>query len=449
MKRIPGIGILCLTSLAIVARADDPSPANRFMLVRKDNVGARRGGAVRYAASEKTFLLWGFLDADAEFLQENPSMPLPEHDVVFFDVEKKQWRDHVSTEWAKQQVKTKPLYFVPRCYHGLTSGSERSLFRAPEGFPESCARPDLNISFDQAIYHPPSRSLVLFTGGLTVAYEVESRRWRNLAPAQSPPPVLGGSLAYDPLHDEIVLFGGGHVAEKREDGRIVGYTDTWIFSLAQKTWRRHANKIHPPPRMYSRLVTDTKNQVLVLFGGDGQSHYWADTWIFDLKTRSWHEAKSIGPPPRAGHFTVYDPKTGWVIVGGGFNNEDLHDVWAFDASTKNWRRLQGEAPTAAYLNADFDPERRLLLLVANERAPGFGRNCDILYSARSTYVYRFDEKTAVVADKRAKHFAMPKRPPGRSGHEFKPDNSRIKAQADRFDKMPANQWVHLADPLRV
>ena len=95
MNRISGIGILCLTSLAIVARADDPSPANRFMLVRKDNVGARRGGAVRYAASEKTFLLWGFLDADPEFLQENPSMPLPELDVVFFDVEKKQWRDHV------------------------------------------------------------------------------------------------------------------------------------------------------------------------------------------------------------------------------------------------------------------------------------------------------------------------------------------------------------------
>src|SRR5262249_781313 len=377
------------------------SPSNAFTLVRKDNAGGRRGGAVRYAAAEKEFLLWGFMDADPEFLQENPSMPLPEHDVVFFDLEKKQWRDHVSKEWAKRQSERKPLYFVPRCYHGLTSGSERSLFRAPEGYPEATARPDLNIAFDQVVFHPPSRSLVYFTGALTVAYEVESRRWRNLAPAQSPPPVLGGSLAYDPLHDEIVLFGGGHVAEKREDGRIVGYTDTWIFSLAQKTWRRHANEIHPPPRMYSRLVTDTKNQVLVLFGGDGQSHYWADTWIFDLKTRSWHEAKSIGPPPRAGHFTVYDPRTGWVIVGGGFNNEDLHDVWAFDASTTNWRRLQGEAPTAAYLNADFDPERRLLLLVANERAPGFGRNCDVLYSARSTYVYRFDEKTVVVADKRA------------------------------------------------
>jgi hypothetical protein len=27
--------------------------------------------------------------------------------------------------------------------------------------------------------------------------------------------VLGGSLAYDSVHDELILFGGGHVAEKR------------------------------------------------------------------------------------------------------------------------------------------------------------------------------------------------------------------------------------------
>src|SRR4029079_13081243 len=110
--------------------------------------------------------------------------------------------------------------------------------------------PDLNISFDHVVYHPPSRSLVYFTGGLTVAYHVESRRWRNLAPAQTPPPVLGGSLAYDPLHDEIVLFGGGHVAEKRDDGRIVGHTGTWIYSFTDKNWRRHVGKGQPLPRMY-------------------------------------------------------------------------------------------------------------------------------------------------------------------------------------------------------
>ena len=42
-------------------------------------------------------------------------------------------------------------------------------------------------------------SLVYFTGGTTAAYSITSRRWTDLLPAHSPPPVLGGSLAYDPF----------------------------------------------------------------------------------------------------------------------------------------------------------------------------------------------------------------------------------------------------------
>ena len=219
--------------------------ANTWVLLRKDDLGGRRGGAVRYATYEKKFLLWGFMDADPEFLQENPSMSLPEHDIVYFDVGAKQWRDHASKTWVDQQAKKKPLYFVPRCYHGLTSGSERSLFRAPQGYPAESARPDLNIAFDQVAYHPPSRSLVYFTGGLTTSYHVETRRWTNLTPTHWPPPVLGGSLGYDSLHDEMVLFGGGHVAERRSDGRVVGHSGTWIYSCAD------IGKIHGPALVYS------------------------------------------------------------------------------------------------------------------------------------------------------------------------------------------------------
>jgi hypothetical protein len=447
---IRGLGRLTLfVGIAISSVTARAQEGNAFVLLRKDNIGARRGGAVRFVPSEKTFLLWGFMDVDQEFPQENPSMPLPEHDVVAFDIVSKRWRDHASSEWSARRPERKPLYFVPRCHHGLTSGSERSLFRAPEGYPESTARPDLNITFDQVVYHPPSRSLVYFTGGLTVAYDVAKRTWRDLAPARSPPPVLGGSLAYDPLHDEIVLAGGGHVAEKRADGRVVGHTDTWIYSFADKNWRRHQATVQPPPRMYSRLVCDTRNQALVLFGGDGQSHYLADTWIFDLKSRTWREAAVAGPLPRAGHFTVFDPKTGWTIIGGGFHRDDLDDLWAFDASKESWRRLKGTVPTAAYLNADFDPESRQILLVANDRAPGYGRSCDVLYAARSTYACRFEESQATLPERPVRHSAMPKRPAGESGRDLKPVAAHVKAQEERLAKLPVNRWVHLADPARV
>lgn len=470
---MPRFTKLVALTVAVFAPGDarpfqKPIPAadpNTFTLLRKDNAGARRGGAVRFVPSEKAFLLWGFMDGDPEFPQELPSKHMPEHDVVAFDFAKMQWRDHVSMEWVKIQETRKPSYFVPRCYHGLTSGSERSLFRAPEHFPESEARPDLNISFDQAVYHPPTRSLVYFVGGLTVAYDVPARRWRNLAPATSPPPVLGGSLAYDPLHDEIILFGGGHVAEKRDDGRIVGYTDMWIYSFAEKNWRRHASKVQPPPRMLSRLVTDMKHQTLILFGGDGQSHCLGDTWIFDLKSRTWREEKIPGPPPRTGHFSAYDSQTGWMLMGGGamvvqqtdrpfqFDHAvDLDDLWAFDPVKRAWRRLKGTVPAGAYVSADFDPERRLLLVVANQRAPGHNRTCDIHYSARSTYAYYLKAEAALEtgADKEpARYDAVAKRPAGMSGRQVKANPDRVRKQEESLKKVAVNQWTLLADPVRV
>jgi hypothetical protein len=96
-------------------------------------------------------------------------------------------------------------------------------------------------------YHPPSRSLIYFTGGLTAAYDVIARRWSDLEPRHSPPPVVGGSLAHDALHDEIVLVGGGHVAEQRRDGRIVGYTATWTYRFRDRDWHRLAATVEPPP----------------------------------------------------------------------------------------------------------------------------------------------------------------------------------------------------------
>jgi hypothetical protein len=85
--------------------------------------------------------------------------------------------------------------------------------------------------------------------------------------------------------------------------------------------------------MNTRMVYDDQNHLVVLFGGDSQSHYLADTWVYDVKNRRWAEVKVAGAPAaRAGHFSVYDPKTGWVIIGGGYNRADLTDMWAFDAA---------------------------------------------------------------------------------------------------------------------
>ena len=250
-------------------------------------------------------------------------MQIPEYDMVSFDPADGRWRSHLPREWAELWSKRLPLAYVPRTYSGITSGSERTVLRGATHDKEAAPRPDLNIVSDQVVYAPSMHALVYFTGGLTAAYDPAARRWTDLAPPHSPPPVNGGSLAYDPLHDEIVLFGGGHIAEPRPDGTVVGYTGTWIYNPQANDWHELPRVPQPPPRMNTRMVTDTRNNLLFVFGGDGQSHYLADAWLFDLKTRTWRASKAPGvPEARAGHFTVYDPVTGEVIIGGGYNRRD-------------------------------------------------------------------------------------------------------------------------------
>lgn len=410
---------------------------NQWVELRTDPEGARRGSAVRYASQAGAFFLWGFMNSDPDLLQEQPLMAVPEYDVVAFDPAERTWRNHLPSSMEKEWSKQLPLAYVPRTYSGITTGSERTVMRGTSEDREALPRPDLNIVFDQITYVPSSNSLIYFTGGLTAAYRITQRRWVDLAPRRAPPPVLGGSLAYDPLHDEIVLFGGGHVAERDSSGALRGYTGTWAYRIRDNDWRELSLQTQPPPRMNTRMVTDTRNELLVLFGGDAQTHYLADTWLFDLKTRTWRPSKAPGgPPPRAGHFTVYDPDTGWVIIGGGYNRTDLTDMWAYDAQADRWQRLAGEVPTGFYISADIAPEKRLILLVTNTQKPGDRTRCNILYAVRTTYGYTLDQQTIARSDSPAvRQTAMPKRdqPPG------------LPASAPRDYNLPPNQWVQLSD----
>ena len=406
--------------------------------LRKDLAGARPGSAVRYASQAKTFFLWGYMNADPDLLQEHPLMAAPEYDMVVFDLEDGQWRSHLPLQVERAWSKRLPLAYVPRTYSGITTGSERTMMRSMTGEEEAVPRPDLNIVFDQVTYNSTANSLFYFTGGLTATYDIAKRRWSDLAPAGSPPPVLGGSLAYDALNDEIVLFGGGHVAERTSDGKLAGYTGTWVYRVKNNDWRQLSLESQPPPRMNSRMVCDTRNRQLVLFGGDGQNRYLADTWIFDLKARRWRQSAAPGgPAPRAGHFTAYDPVTGWIIIGGGYNRADLTDMWAYDPAGDRWVRLKGEVPTGFYLSADIAPDKRLILLVTSTRAPGDETACNILYPVRTTYGYRIEGDVVAQSDIGiTSHDPMPKRQGGVA-------SAHPPAHKAADSSIPINQWVKL------
>ncbi len=434
-------------------------PANRWVELARDTAGARPGSAIRYAAASRQFVLWGFMNDDPDLLQEQPLMRIPEYDVVAFDPDQGRWSSQLPPAWQKLWSRQLPLASIPRAYSGITTGSERTVMRVSTDDEQAAPRPDLNVVYDQVAYRPANDTLYYFTGGLTASYDVAHRRWSDLRPHRSPPPVLAGSLAYDPLHDEVLLFGGGHVAESAIDGdraqagmpqsKVRGYTGGWAYSIADNTWRPLETAAAPPPRMNTRVVTDTRNNVLVLFGGDSQKAFLADTWLFDLRTRTWKKSAAPGPPARAGHFTVYDPESGMVIVGGGYNRADLSDMWGYDATHDRWQRLAGEVPTGFYLSADIAPERRLIVLVTSTRKPDDRMTCNLLFPVRTTYGFRIDAATlAAGGGPPVANGPIPKRDPEEMNGAA-PDPARRAAQAARLENLPENQWVLLDEPGRV
>ena len=229
------------------------------------------------------------------------------------------------------------------------------------------------------------------------------------------------------------------MAEQRPDGSIRGYTGTWIYRIRENDWQELPLEHQPPPRMNTRLVCDTRNQLLVLFGGDGQRHYLADTWIFDLRTRAWRESKAPGgPAPRAGHFTVYDPTSGQVLIGGGYNRRDLSDMWAYDASRDRWAHSGDDVPTGFQLTADIAPEKRTIVLVTSDRTPDDGMTCNILFPVRTTYGFRIAHDARPTGGAPARPNApMPKRPPEET------------AGGRPLGSIPENRWVALETPGRT
>jgi hypothetical protein len=432
-KMAGAIGFVLLSAVWLTQAAE--LAPNQWTQVAADSQGGRRASAIRYAPDAGAFFLWGFFDYDPELLQEQPLMETPEYDVVAFDPAEGKWRNHLPRERERDWSRKLPLAYIPRTYAAITTGSERTVLRGATNDRGGVPRPDLNIAFDQVAWHPELKSLVYFTGGLTAAYDPAARRWSDLTPVHSPPPVMGGSLAFDPINHEMVLFGGGHVVERDAAGRAVGYTGTWV--LRDGDWRRLPAGPQPPPRMNTRMVCDTRKGVLVLFGGDGQSHYLADTWIYDLKTRTWRASKApAGPEARAGHFTVYDPETGWVILGGGYNRRDLTDMWAYDAAEDRWRKLAAQVPAGFYITADIAPEKRLITLVANTKRPGDRMTCNELYPVRTTYGFRIVSE----ALQRAAEPASVRQEP-----IVKRTPLTAAPQLAQLQKLPVNQWVLLSD----
>ncbi|MFA6571588.1 MAG: kelch repeat-containing protein [Bacteroidota bacterium] len=165
--------------------------------------------------------------------------------------------------------------------------------------------------------------------------------WQELKPQNSPPARHSFGMA-EIGEGKAIIFGG-------DNGHNV-LDETWIYDINENTWTEIKCDKHPAARSDLMMSRITKNKVLLYGGWIDGSHYFSDTWIFDLETLTWTEFTfntlpliSVEGRRNTGFAQLSDNKVilfGGETVGANYAN----DIWVFDLNDTSW----------SYVNTDIN-----------------------------------------------------------------------------------------------
>jgi N-acetylneuraminic acid mutarotase len=193
-------------------------------------------------------------------------------------------------------------------------------------------------------YHPamaadPATGKIVFFGGCvngvgtlsckqltdaTWVYDPSSNTWSDMKPTKAPPPRDRHHMAWDPVINRALLFGGVGANSKTD------MQDTWLYDLANNSWEEVMPATKPPGRDMNPMDFDQTRQMIIMFGG--YSSY-KDTWYFDGKKKDWVKETPTGSPSgRFGHYIVYDAGAQKSVVFGGWAGSCcVGDTWVYDS----------------------------------------------------------------------------------------------------------------------
>lgn len=183
-------------------------------------------------------------------------------------------------------------------------------------------------------YDAQSDRMILVGEDQTWAYDLDRDTWEQMQPKRTPPYREFGKVAYDIESDQVILFGGN----SGTIGEPLG--DTWAYDYDSDTWTEMSPEASPPARSYAALAYDPVMDRVLLFGGsvDEETAEFDDTWAYDVDRDAWTQIETAGPGARAWHSMVADDEVGLVVLfGGGVTRDDYtNEVWIFDPATERW-----------------------------------------------------------------------------------------------------------------
>lgn len=167
-------------------------------------------------------------------------------------------------------------------------------------------------------------AVALFAVAAVQPVLAQSFGWKRLSTTNAPSVRMYPAMAYDPVSQRLVLFGGGGVKQN--------LNDTWTFDGT--TWTEMVTPVAPPRRNGASMAYDRITHKMVMFGGFDVNQYLGDTWLWDGATSTWTQAQMTSPPPEAtGAMLFTDPVSGRAMMFGGYN---AFQVVPADSTTWSW-----------------------------------------------------------------------------------------------------------------
>ena len=205
-----------------------------------------------------------------------------------------------------------------------------------------------------AVAMPPRRDILIFGGddqGANTKTWLWNGDWRVTTSTVVPTPDRYAAAAYDSRLDKVVMFGG----TARTTGVLA---DTWLWSTAG--WA--AGPAGPPARDGAAMAYDPVRQQAVMFGG-ANAGVLGDTWLWNSGSSTWTQGPATGPSARRGAAMAFDPIARKVVLFGGLKGAVASDEsWEWDGTS--WTQVTTAIAPIARSGAGlaWDAARKRLVL---------------------------------------------------------------------------------------
>ncbi len=201
-------------------------------------------------------------------------------------------------------------------------------------------------------------------------FDSTSKTWTNVTPAtgSKPAPRFDHGMAYDASRGKVVVYGG-----RADSPSTQGYIgDTWEWDTAGRFWtHKSSNTLVTFGLGGSQLAYDPIRNQIILFGGRAYFNF-GSTVTYAWNGTNWiNLSPVVSPVGRTGHSMVTDTARSRIVMFGGYNGNLLEDTWEWDGG--GWMQIATSGATPGRRGnsgMSFDTERGVTILFGGNHGTG-------------------------------------------------------------------------------